>query len=55
MTAIVTSDRGSVSTLLLKELISYIGDLDVIARRKKENSKRKKEGPKSFPKFAEEN
>ena len=38
-----------------KELISYIGDPDVIARRKKENSKREEEEAKSFTEFEEEN
>ena len=54
VTAIVSSNWDSVSTLLLKELISYIGDPDVIEGRKKENSKNK-EGINSTAKFAEEN
>ena len=44
----------SVSTLLLEGTCSYIGDPDVISRRKKEDSKRKEEGANSFTDFSEE-
>ena len=37
-----------------KDHISYIGDPDVISRRKKEDSKRKEEGANSFTDFSEE-